>query len=272
MTDKVQTIRKEIERLARSYQDASFRTIKGDTANDFADKILSFIDSLQDKPKTDPYGNDEAEMNSLAYLEQLGYTCIPPSCERNKRDKDMTREEAIDVLTRLANGTPEEGVFFSVREAAKVAIEALSTPELTAELEEEVIKFWNDNALAYRAGHIADLTFLRFAAQHFSKWQKQQDFKDLLKSDNTNLVKCYEKGKEDQKAEDEQKCQGCFDRDGVFWKGMQHTKEEWMKEAVDGFIFQSEEYYPKEVIGRYDGKLKRGDKVKLIIIKVDEGI
>jgi hypothetical protein len=243
MTDKVQTIRREIERLARSYQDTSFRTVKGDTANDFADKILSFIDSLQDKQKTDPYGNDETEMNSLAYLEQLGYTCIPPSCERNKRDKDMTKEEAIDVLTRLANGTPAEGVFFSVREAAKVAIEALSTPELTAELEEEVIKFWNDNALAYRAGHIADLTFLRFAAQHFSKWQKEQDeFVIDIK---------YGEG---------------------YIEGQVKMRERMVKEAVDGFIFQSEEYYPKEVIGRYDGELKHGDKVKLIIIKVDEGI
>lgn len=157
--------------------------------------------------------------------------------------KTMTKAEAIEVLTGLANGTPAEGVLFSVREAAKVAIEVLSAPELTAELEEEVIKFWNDNALAYRAGHIADLTFLRFAAQHFSKWQKEQDEKDLT----DKIAAAYQLGLTNRQV---------------------NTREE----VVDGFIFQSEEYYPKEVIGRYDGELKNGDKVKLIIIKVDEGI
>ena len=46
-------------------------------------------------------------------------------------------------------------------------------------------------------------------------------------------------------------------------------KEKMLKEAVEGFIFQSEDYYPKELIARYNGELKHGDKVKIIIVKED---
>lgn len=37
----------EIERLAKSYQDPIFVTIRGNTANNFRDNLLSFITSLQ---------------------------------------------------------------------------------------------------------------------------------------------------------------------------------------------------------------------------------
>ena len=46
-------------------------------------------------------------------------------------------------------------------------------------------------------------------------------------------------------------------------------KEQMMKEAVEGFIFQSEDYYPKELVAQYNGELKHGDKVKIIIVKED---
>lgn len=41
-------------------------------------------------------------------------------------------------------------------------------------------------------------------------------------------------------------------------------------DAVEGFIFQSEDYYPKELVARYDGELKHGDKVRIIIVKEEE--
>lgn len=37
----------EIERLAKTYQDSIWRTVKGETAKDFRDKLLAFITSLQ---------------------------------------------------------------------------------------------------------------------------------------------------------------------------------------------------------------------------------
>lgn len=51
--DKIALIRAEIERLAKVYQDATWRTVKGETAKDFRDKLLAFIDSLPDEPDKD---------------------------------------------------------------------------------------------------------------------------------------------------------------------------------------------------------------------------
>ena len=46
-------------------------------------------------------------------------------------------------------------------------------------------------------------------------------------------------------------------------------KAKMMEETVEGFIFQSADYYPKELIARYEGNLQMGDKVKIIIVKED---
>lgn len=51
--------------------------------------------------------------------------------------------------------------------------------------------------------------------------------------------------------------------------GAKWDREQMMSEAVEGFIFQSEDYYPKELIANYNGELKHGDKVHIIIIKED---
>ena len=56
----------------------------------------------------------------------------------------------------------------------------------------------------------------------------------------------------------------------AFIAGATWQKEQMMKEAVEGFIFQSEDYYPKELVGRYEGELKHGDKVRIIIVKEDQ--
>ena len=55
----------------------------------------------------------------------------------------------------------------------------------------------------------------------------------------------------------------------AFTRGAEWQKEQMMEEAVEGFIFQSEDYYPKELVARYDGELKHGDKVRIIIVKED---
>lgn len=79
-------------------------------------------------------------------------------------------------------------------------------------------------------------------------WQKKQDVRDMLKSDETNFVKCYERGKADM-------------------------KEQMMKDAIEAEV----NYYgmgDKEMCvvanEEVDGEkynLHDGDKVKLIIIK-----
>lgn len=41
---------------------------------------------------------------------------------------------------------------------------------LTTELEDEVMKYWNDHALEYRLGRVSDLDFLHICARHFAEW------------------------------------------------------------------------------------------------------
>ena len=55
----------------------------------------------------------------------------------------------------------------------------------------------------------------------------------------------------------------------LFNKGVEEGKRLMMEEAVEGFIFQSADYYPKQLIAGYDGELGMGDKVRIIIVKED---
>lgn len=79
------------------------------------------------------------------------------------------------------------------------------------------------------------LTYLFIAG---AKWQKEQDEKEL----SEKIASAYQLGLADK-------------------------EKQMLKEAVEGFIFQPEDYYPKELIARYDGELKQGDKVRIIIVK-----
>ena len=62
---------------------------------------------------------------------------------------------------------------------------------------------------------------------------------------------------------------GCF-LDGVN-EGKKAMKEQMMKDAVEGMIYQPAEHYWAEVIARYDGELKHGDKVRIIILPKEDG-
>lgn len=55
-----------------------------------------------------------------------------------------------------------------------------------------------------------------------------------------------------------------------FKAGAEWMKTKMMEGAVEGFIFQSADYYPKQLIAGYDGELGMSDKVKVIIVKEDE--
>lgn len=74
-------------------------------------------------------------------------------------------------------------------------------------------------------------------------WQKEQDVRDMLKSDETNFVKCYERGKEDM-------------------------RQQMMKNAVEGMLFFNICHEPCFLVNDCEN-LKQGDKVKLIIVKED---
>ena len=57
--------------------------------------------------------------------------------------------------------------------------------------------------------------------------------------------------------------------DEAFKAGAEWQKAKMLEGAVEGFIFQSADYYPKQLIAGYDGELGMGDKVKVIIVKED---
>lgn len=265
MTDK-EKIRAEIERRIKKNKKSNAVFEQGRREGHM--QLLSFIDSLQDEPNA-----EETELNSLAFLEQIGYTCIPPKESWPPQDTTPTyasTEYKVNVTKgELDYNSPEIKVLVK-----GPSIEEKS--EIPTELEEEVNRYWNEHALEYRLGRVADIDFLHQTARHFAEWQKKQD---------------------------DQKCQGCFDRDEVFRKGVlrgakeqkkqdelefcyeeafdngvKYTKEQMMKEAVEGvvivaYIAPSGEQYGNIVstdveIDRFS--LNEGDKVKLIIIPQDD--
>ena len=58
----------------------------------------------------------------------------------------------------------------------------------------------------------------------------------------------------------------------AFIEGARWQKAEMMKDAVEGYIIQWNENYQAELIAKVGDEFKHGDKVKIIIVKSDEGI
>ena len=86
----IETIRAEIERIN---EDIVSNNIDCHPTT-VIDDLLSFLDTLEEPKIVD--GEDETELNSLAYLEQLGYTCIPPL-----NDQDMAQEKWKPIPEQL---------------------------------------------------------------------------------------------------------------------------------------------------------------------------
>jgi hypothetical protein len=91
------------------------------------------------------------------------------------------------------------------------------------------------------------------AARYFAKWQKER---------GTFMGPIHEK------------CSQCpYDRDVVFWKGMQHAIAGMKKDAVEGIYTKSmdgENVFVESGALKIDpASVNVGDKVKLIIIKDD---
>ena len=257
------------------------------------------IVSSQDEPNA-----EETELNSLAFLEQLGYTCIPPKESWPPQDSTPTyasTEYKVNVTKgELDYNSPEIKVLVK-----GPSIEEKS--EIPTELEEEIDKYISENIEFDRVGSAMDkwnkgAHLNRFdienIARHFAEWQKKQDQETIELAEDHAMMAGRIKAKE----EFDKKCQGCFDRDEVFRKGVlrgakeqkkqdelefcyeeafdngvKYTKEQMMKEAVEGsvivaYIAPSGEQYGNIVstdveIDRFS--LNEGDKVKLIILKDD---
>lgn len=239
--------------------------------------ILSFIDSLQEEPKetwppqdsTPTYASTEYKVNKelstnpnmessdakcgkltnpyskyarvFRQLYDAGLPCgsRPTKIAQSWTDsdgKEYARSNGISALT----GEPE-----TLYEKMDSVAEEKS--EIPTELEEEVNRYWNDHALEYRLGRVADIDFLHLTARHFAKWQKKQD----------ELEFCYEE---------------------AFDNGVKYTKEQMMKEAVEGSVIIS--YIDRDGVSycnivstdipaeKYG--IEEGSKCKFLILKDDE--
>ncbi len=60
------------------------------------------------------------------------------------------------------------------------------------------------------------------------------------------------------------------DSEFFFDAGYKAAKAEMMEKAFEGVMFQLEEYYPKELVAHYNGEMKHGDKVKILILDENE--
>jgi len=136
------------------------------------------------------------------------------------------------------------------------------------ELREEIRRYFScDPEITLRQRTFGEI------ARLFAEWQKKQDQETIeLAEDHAMLA-----GRMKAKEEFDQKCQGCFDRDEVFWKWMKYAREEMMKEAVEGYVdfdFIDRDGRSHVIVKSYvvedNYGIVTGGKCKCLILKDDE--
>lgn len=93
----------EDERIRESLVEY-FRCFK---PTDMWDNLFSFsqiIAYLERQKEQKPFSTEETELNSIAFLEQMGYTCIPPGKEQRPAEWSERDEKIIDELITIMNG------------------------------------------------------------------------------------------------------------------------------------------------------------------------
>jgi len=255
-TDKLILIRREIERLKDELPEPDIKTIVGANALrqvTLLNRLLSFIDSLEG-----PSHVGEGETVSASYDPEYLQSCIDKakkSWEGVDVDEFMDEirgretvtnchglEEEIDAVSKRYPEVSFAKLSRIAKHFAEWGAEHFrdSTKMMDDDLEKEIDRFedWMDS---YNQSDYPTCISTRQIAHHFAEWQKKQD---------------------------EQKCQGCFDRDEVFWKGMKHAMEEMRKEAIsvdiDDFGVKMYEYCIEKL------GLTSEDKVKVLILKDEE--
>lgn len=289
MNEQIKKIRAEIERRITMLRIGC----KHSEANELL-PILSFIDSLQDEPNT-----EETELNSIAFLEQLGYTCIPPKKSWPPQDNTPTYASTEYKVSKELITNPN-------MDSSDAKCGKLEKSEIPTNLEQEVYNYCYDNFVYdndedgwYSTDKLA--TIIREdmieLARHFAEWGRNhltinslsEELIDASNDYTLNIRKGYPRVKDEtdryisnafidgaewQKKKDE--LEFCYEE--AFDNGVKYTKEQMIKEAVEGsvivaYIAPSGEQYGNIVstdveIDRFS--LNEGDKVKLIIIPQDD--
>jgi len=112
-------LKAEIERLTKTYQDSIWRTIKGETAKDFRDKLLSVIDSLQQE-QPEPY----------FYCKNGGVIPKCSDCKRNHSNSPYKTEDIECWYSPSARGTKQCSDYIPIDQ-----------PEV--DLSKEIDEIWN---------------------------------------------------------------------------------------------------------------------------------
>lgn len=97
MTDK-KLIKQEVEKLKSEYnKESNFRTVRGDTAREVLDKLLSFIDSIPEEPT--------GEVNCTTKSEDWEEDCSFEKILQEiyiKYDKKISIESLLDIASHFA--------------------------------------------------------------------------------------------------------------------------------------------------------------------------
>ena len=239
--------------------------------NDALDYLLYFLNTLE-KPKIVD-GEDETELNSFAYLEQLGYTCIPPG-EEPKIEPDIELKKEIEkkydqakwgYVDGVGSVVMDKGQFIRIArhfaqwgaryrdltKSGQVTQCVLSEPEqkpvpqelkvASVQIADNLLSKPRDYALASKADY---WNGARDGVIAGAEWQEKRNLrfgKQVLSGDFT-----------------------------VFETGRKYEREQMLKEAVEGIVmnFSSKEPKPTVIV---DAKgFNQGDKVRIIIVKEDE--
>ena len=194
-------------------------------------------------------GKDEEEQERRyrayrAFFDDMDYE-PEPVCEDleeeinlawGKLEKDYS-PSALDKTTIIVSGLVGEKQFSNIARHF-YELGRQSKPKVSEGLEEEYKDYVeNDPVYSKLVNRNAGLDI----ARHFAQWQAKQDQETI------------------ELAEDH-----------AYLAGAVNEREKIMKEAVEGFIFQSADYYPKELIAHYDGELGMGDKVRIIILPKED--
>ena len=147
-------------------------------------------------------------------------------------DKEKTTRQRLAEWSK----TPEGRESYE-KVAEEMRREISEKPMNLDELMKEAQRYYSDN-FEYLSSDQPTLSILTNIARHFAQWGANHT---PLPEDTV-----------------------------LFQKGVAEGKRLMMEEAVEGFIFQSEDYYPKELVARYNGELKHGDKVRVIVLKKED--
>lgn len=276
MSDKVQLIKKEIERQIEKGKVKCQQSKENNNHESLVawsehvatcGKLLVFINSLPEEPVSENRINE-----CLNWDKDWGCSTSPINkCDHCPRTKWVeAKKEKKNYNERY------ERIAQTEQFKKSYCDKSLGKEEHASEdLEEEIDRFedWINN---FNQSDYPTSYTVRDIARHFAEWQKQKDLEDSLKSDMTMPNKFYKKGKADAMKEMKESLQTEYE------KGRFDMREEMMKNTVletkvmmdsdgDGIETPYEEWltlenteipYIPDNLG-----LKDGDKVKILIVK-----